>query len=58
MKLYELSGQFSELFDRFDEINEYTPDDGVDPEALREAVGEAIVFAVVGSQNADLKGNI
>jgi sugar-specific transcriptional regulator TrmB len=37
MKLYELSGQFSELFDRFDEINEYTPDDGVDPEALREA---------------------
>lgn len=36
MKLYELSGQFAELFDRFDEINEYTPDDGGDPEAARE----------------------
>lgn len=36
MKLYELSGQFAELFDRFDEINEYTPEDGGDPEADRE----------------------
>lgn len=36
MKLYELSGQFAELFDRFDEINEYTPEDGSDPEADRE----------------------
>lgn len=37
MKLYELSGQFSELFDRFDEINECTPEDGVDQEEMREA---------------------
>lgn len=36
MKLYELSEQFAELFDRFDEINEYTPEDGGDPEAARE----------------------
>ncbi|MBQ1829442.1 MAG: siphovirus Gp157 family protein [Ruminococcus sp.] len=36
MKLYELSEQFAELFDRFDEINEYTPEDGGDPEAGRE----------------------
>lgn len=36
MKLYELSDQFAELFDRFDEINEYTPEDGGDPEAARE----------------------
>ena len=24
--LYEITGQFRELFDRFDEINDYTPD--------------------------------
>ena len=26
MKLYELTGNFAELFDRFDEIDNYTPD--------------------------------
>ena len=30
MKLYELSATFADLFDRFDEINSYTPDTDAD----------------------------
>ena len=54
MKLYELSAEFADLFDRFDEINTYTPDtdadgnyigdDGeviTDLEALRESYRQA-----------------
>ena len=54
MKLYELSATFADLFDRFDEINTYTPDtdadgnyigdDGeiiTDLEALRESYRQA-----------------
>ena len=54
MKLYELSANFADLFDRFDEINSYTPDtdangnyisdDGeviTDLEALRESYRQA-----------------
>lgn len=40
MKLYELSAQFSDLFDRFEEIDDYTPEDG-DADALRERMREA-----------------
>lgn len=44
MKLYELSNQFADLFDRFDEINEFTPEDGEeipDLDAFRESMREA-----------------
>lgn len=40
MKLYELSAQFSDLFDRFEEIDDYTPESG-DADALRERMRKA-----------------
>ena len=43
MKLYELSATFADLFDRFDEINEFTPEDGEeipDLDAFRERMRE------------------
>lgn len=44
MKLYELSNQFSELFDSFEDIDNYTPDDGEeipDLDAFKESMREA-----------------
>ena len=44
MKLYELSNQFAELFDSFEDINNYTPEDGEeipDLDAFRERMREA-----------------